>query len=232
MLMLAIDTSGSICTIAFGDENGILAEYHFYHKLNLLQRIMQVIDKIITDIDKKIDDIDGIVVSLGPGSFTGLRIGITTAKMLAFTIDKPIVGVGTLDAIAYTQSQSQSDVICSMIHARKGEVYYGLFDKSGSSLEECGVIEIDALLGKLEKYKNICFCGSGADVNSEELVKMFPTAFVAPKYLSFARGGAIIDMGIKKLNVGECDNPATLVPLYLKKPTPVVRLEEKEKEIS
>ena len=118
MLTLAIDSSQDICAIALGNDSQLLAEYHFHHKMNLLRRILPVIDVVLNDAGHKPADLDGIIVSLGPGSFTGLRIGVTVAKSLAYTLGKPIVGVPTLQAIARGMAEGSTELVCPMIFAR------------------------------------------------------------------------------------------------------------------
>lgn len=233
MLILAIDSSQEICAIALGRDSQLLAEYHFYHKMNLLKRIVPVIDQLLDDAGSKPSDLEGIIVSLGPGSFTGLRIGITIAKTLAYTLAKPIVGVPTLDAIAIGVASCATELICPMIFARANEVYWSLFDSSGEiRLEDYAVATIHEVLESVAKHGvSVTFCGTGATRNEEAIRHKFGTsAVVAKNWADFARGAALLELGAKRLHHGSVDNAQTLTPMYLRKPTPVIRLETGEFE--
>ena len=235
MLTLAIDSSQEICTIALGKDSQVLAEYHFYHKMNLLRRILPVIDMLLRDAGHKPADLDGIIASLGPGSFTGLRIGVTVAKSLAYTLGKPIVGVPTLEAIARGVAESATELICPMIFARAHEVYWALFDCSGEMrLEDCAVSPLsEALESVAARGVSVMFCGSGATRNEEAIRHKFGNqAVIARPWADFARGAALLDIGAKRLLNGPIDDPSTLSPMYIRKPTPVVRLETGEFEKS
>ena len=236
MLTLAIDSSQEICTIALGRDSQLLAEYHFHHKMNLLKRIVPVIDQLLNDAGFKPSDLEGIVVSLGPGSFTGLRIGVTIAKTLSYTLQKPIAGVPTLDAIAVGVASCATELICPMIFARANEVYWSLYDSSGEvRMEDYGVATIHEVLELVSKRGlGVTFCGTGATRNREAIRHKFGTAAVVAKsWADFARGAALLELGAKRLHTGSADNAQTLTPMYIRKPTPVIKMEtgefEKEK---
>lgn len=228
MLTIAIDSSQEICTLALGRDSAIVAEYHFAHKMNLLRRMLPNIEILLTDAGLSTSDIDGVIVSLGPGSFTGLRIGGTIAKSLAYVLGKPIVGIGTLDAIAYGAAPAEGALICPMMFARADEVYYSLFDSNaGTRLHDYAVSSIDVVLEELiATGKPVRFVGTGARRNWERIsAYLGDLASLAPSWYDFARGAALIDLGAKRLMAGEDDNAMTLNPIYVRKPTPVVKLE-------
>lgn len=228
MLAIAIDSSQDICTLALGKDGQLISEYHFFHKMNLLKRIVPDIDDLLSDAGYSVRDLECIIISLGPGSFTGLRIGVTIAKSLAFVLNKPIVGIGTLDAIARSSAPSEADYICPMIFARAKEVYWSLFDSTGSSrLLDYAVSPIDEVLGKLaEKDGRIRFCGTGATRNTQDIKnRLEDKAIISEPWANFARGAALLDMGMKRLAEDNVDNALILSPLYVRKPTPVIKLE-------
>jgi len=231
MLSLAIDSSQDICALALGRDGQLLTELHFHHKMNLLRRLMPNVEQILSDAGHVVKDLDAVVISLGPGSFTGLRIGVTIAKTLAYTLAKPIVGVGTLDAIARGCAPTSADLICPMIHARTGEVYWSLFDSSGEvRLAEYEVATVVHVLEEAAKRgASVHFCGSGAAKNAEAIRHRFGnSALVEQAWSDFARGAVLLEIGEKRLRDGIADDALTLAPLYVKKPTPVVRLESGE----
>ncbi|MGI6294730.1 MAG: tRNA (adenosine(37)-N6)-threonylcarbamoyltransferase complex dimerization subunit type 1 TsaB [Armatimonadota bacterium] len=220
MLTLAIDSSQEICTLAIGRGYSVLAEYHFAHKMNLLRRLLPNIENVLSDCELRTADLDAVIMGLGPGSFTGLRIGGTTAKSLAYGLGKPIVGVGTLDAMARGAANGET-VVCPMIFARVDEVYWSLFDATGRErLADYAVSRINDVLDHLCEVQNrVHFCGTGARRNWEIIShKMGEKASIAPVWADFTRGAAMIDLGMRRLEAGDVDDAMTLAPLYVRKP--------------
>jgi tRNA threonylcarbamoyladenosine biosynthesis protein TsaB len=235
MLILGIDTSEEIGVITLGKDSQLLAEYHFHCRMSLLRRLIPNVERVMSDAGQSVSDLGGIAICLGPGSFTGLRIGVTTAKSLAYTLRKPIEGIGTHDAIAVSCGPSTTHLICPMTHARAGEVYWSLFDSTGEvRLEDPVVGPISEAFDAIAKRGgSALFCGSGAARNAEAIRHRFGAgALVGKPWTSFARGAAIIQIATHKFRDGLADDPMTLVPLYIRKPTPVVRLETGEFEHS
>lgn len=231
MLTLAIDSSQEIGTIALGKDTALITEYHFYHKMNLLQRIHPTIEQVLSDAGHTTRDLDAIVVSTGPGSFTGLRIGVTVAKTLAYTLGKPIVGIPTLDAISRGVSPTPARFICPMMHARADEVYWALFDSTAEvRLADYEASPLNDVFHELEQRgETILFCGSGATRHAEAIRHRFGNnAYTTKPWNDFARGAALLELGHHRLQRGEADDPVTLTPMYVKKPTPVVKLETGE----
>ncbi len=220
MLTLAIDSSQEICTLAIGRGYSVVAEYHFAHKMNLLRRLLPNIENVLSDCELTTADLDAVIMGLGPGSFTGLRIGGTTAKSLAYVLGKPVVGVGTLDAMARGAANGEA-VVCPMIFARVDEVYWAVFDAAGQTrLEDYAVSRInDVLDNVLDVHKKVHFCGTGARRNWEIISqKMGENASIAPVWADFTRGAAMIELGMSRLEAGDVDDTMTLAPLYVRKP--------------
>ncbi|MCE5324159.1 tRNA (adenosine(37)-N6)-threonylcarbamoyltransferase complex dimerization subunit type 1 TsaB [bacterium] len=231
MLTIAIDSSQDMCTLALGQKSQLLAEYHFHHKMSLLRRLVPNIEMMLSDAGHKPHDLEAVIVSLGPGSFTGLRIGITTAKTLAWTLGIPIVGMPTLDAIAMGAADTAVEIICPMIFARASEVYWTLMDSTADvRLAEYGVSPISDVMVEVEKRGlKACFCGTGATRNAEKIRHKFGNEAVVTKpWTDFARGAALLELGNKRLSEGHVDDAFTLTPMYIRKPTPVVKLEAGE----
>jgi tRNA threonylcarbamoyladenosine biosynthesis protein TsaB len=232
MLTIAIDSSGEIGTLALGENGKLIYELHYQHNMNLLKRLNPNIEQMMNDTGRSIQEIEGVIISLGPGSFTGLRIGITVAKSLAYVLNKPIVGIPTLDAIAYGSVPNFADFICPMIHARAGEVYFSLFNSDCSKkLADYDAAEIGEVINILDnkiENKKIIFCGTGAINNPEIIIEKFGKRAVILDYAkSFARGTSLIELGTKRLENKDFDNAYTITPMYIRKPTPVVRFENK-----
>lgn len=227
-MLIAIDSSQEICTLALGRDSQLVAEYHFAHKMNLLRRLLPNIDAMLADTGIDKSDLDGVVVSLGPGSFTGLRIGVTIAKSLAYVLGKPIMGIGTLDAMAHGVLTADGGLVCPMIFARADEVYWSHFDGiSGERLNEYAVATVDEVLDVLaKKGGRVRFLGAGAKRNWDAISSRIGNqAMLAPAWNDFVRGAALIELGSRRMAAGDVDDAMTLSPVYVRKPTPVVRLE-------
>ncbi|MDO8682750.1 MAG: tRNA (adenosine(37)-N6)-threonylcarbamoyltransferase complex dimerization subunit type 1 TsaB, partial [Armatimonadota bacterium] len=148
MLILALDTSGDVCTIALCDDSGLVAQTVFKHKMDLLQRLAPNIKWALDDSGLTPNDLDAVAVSLGPGSFTGIRIGVTTAKGLAYAADKKIIGLPTLDILAAGMMAEPMDLIVPLLVARPGEVYNAIYRFDGkrpAKLTEDSALSIDEL---------------------------------------------------------------------------------------
>ena len=226
MLALAIDTSGNTAGLALGREDVLLAEYHFRNKMDLLRRLMPNVRSIISDARLTPSDLEGIVIALGPGSFTGLRIGVTAAKALAYALKKPIVGVPTLDVMARGLVPFKG-IICPMIYAKPGEVYAALYESDGVTLQKTmpdAAISIDALSDQLRELgtRNILLSGDGARCNLEAMRQL---GAIAPPEHDFPRASVLLTMGIERLSAGEEDDLFSLIPHYVRRPTPEIRLE-------
>lgn len=135
MNILAIDTSNQTMGVAILSDGQVLAEYITIVKNNHSVRLMPAINQVMKDCNVKPTDLDKIVVAKGPGSYTGVRIGLSTAKTMAWTLDIPIVGVSSLEVVAY-QGANQEHSICPFFDARRGLVYTGLYNAdSNGNLE-------------------------------------------------------------------------------------------------
>lgn len=233
MLAIAIDSSQDIGCIALGDDSRLVAEYHYAHKMDLLRRITPNIESILSDAGRAVQDLDCAIVSLGPGSFTGLRIGVTVAKSLAYVLQKPIIGVGTLDALARGVAPAKTDVICPMIFARSGEVYWSLFDSSGlERLEDYRVSSLEEVLNAVAERGSAHFCGTGARRNADAIsATLGDSATVAAPWADFARGAVLLELGMRRFAAGDVDDAFALTPLYVRKPTPVLRMETGKFEV-
>ncbi len=170
MLILAIDTSAATASAALMEDDKALASFSVNLRLEHSRRILMMIDEVIKLSEKKISDVELLCVSNGPGSFTGLRIGVSTIKGLGFVKDIPCCGVSTLEALAENLSDvSEETVICPVMDARRDEFYNALFIKKGSSIERLTddrAISYDELFKALEeKYsdKKTLVNGDGTD---------------------------------------------------------------------
>lgn len=230
MLILAIDTSTKVGAVAiYSEEKGVIAEIILNCGNNHSENIMNAVDALFKMSKSSIKDIDKIAVSIGPGSFTGIRIGVGIAKGLAYSLNKPIVGVNTLDIIANLAGFIDTDMkVISMIDARKERVYCGIYDNIDGKLQ----LEKDYFDGEikeiLEGYKNnkVLFLGDGA-INYKEIISevMGEKGLFYSRSLSIPRAAILAEIASER----ESDNLITLEPYYISK-SQAERKEIHEKE--
>ena len=172
MKILAIDTSSKICSVSILDNDKLIIENHNDDEKTHSQKLMPIIDETFKQSNLTLDDIDLIACCQGPGSFTGIRIGISTAKAFADVKNIPIIGVTSLEALCY--NINSNGLIASIIDAKHDNVYFGLYELNNSNLT---VIEaplscsIQTAIDVLKKYdgKNVTLVGDGSAVHKEIL---------------------------------------------------------------
>lgn len=229
MLILAIDTATKIGSVAlYEDKTGIVGEINLYVKVNHSNVIMKAVDSLFDLSGYTIKDVDKIAVTTGPGSFTGIRIGVAIAKGLAYSLKKPIIGINELDVLAET-GEEREGLIVPLIDARKERVYYSQYKYENRKLvrkEEYKDGELRDILEKL-KGEKVVFIGDGAIVN-QELIKeiMGEDNIVFSKANSIPRAAMAAQMALHH----EDDNIYTLEPFYLNKSQAEREKEEREKK--
>jgi len=179
---------------------------------------MSAIDHLLQAASLGIQEIDGIAVGLGPGSFTGLRIGVTTAKSLAYSIQKPVMAIASLDALA-AQYLFTDLLICPMLDARKREVYTAFYRNPGARVErlsDYAVIAPERFLR--EVTEPVLFLGDGVFPYRQSIeMTLGEYALFADAAHLLPRGSLIAKLGYDRLRAGDYDNCLALTPLYLRK---------------
>jgi len=218
-MYLAIDTSTDTAGLALAQENEVLAELSWYCEQNHSTQLLPRLTHLLSQSGLNIQSTSGIIVARGPGSFNGLRVGISTAKGLAFSLGIPIVGISSLEAEAYQHAES-SLPICPIFDARRGEIATAIYQKKNS--EWCQLIAehistVEALCSQITT-KTI-FCGELIPSIATELKKQLKQkAVIPPSATESQRAISLAKLGAKRLEAGDYDNPATLQPLYLRRP--------------
>ena len=177
MKFLAIDTSTDYLSLAVMHDDKVLARIHRKAPRSHSSLLMPMIDRILKRSKTTLKDLDGFCLSIGPGSFTGLRIGAATVKGLAFVTKKPVVAVPTLDAIA-VNGKRFCGIICPVLDARKNKVYASIYKSDGNRVKRISgflLVEVADLLKMLEKYDDVSFLGDFA----ERIVGLLPGAKIA-----------------------------------------------------
>lgn len=215
MLILGIDTSTNVGTVAiYSDTKGTLGEISVNINKTHSENIMVMIDELFKLTNTTINDIDKIAVSIGPGSFTGIRIGVAVAKGLASATNCKIVGVNELDVIAGNSTSNECE-ICSIIDARKERGYYCTFKYENGILKQLEDYKVGELREFLETRKEIrtVYLGDGA-INYKNLISNIvgENGLFSPKSLNLPRASVVAELGINNE-----DNLYTMEPIYLSK---------------
>ncbi len=222
MKILGIDTSTPIGSVALIDGENIVAE----HTLNIVQahssRLMPAIDTVLKWGDITPDTLDGCAIGIGPGSFTGIRIGIATAKSLCYAVDKPIVGISTLEAIAYNLRWTDG-IVCPILDARRSEIYGSVFHGGTEwhRLTDDLCLPIDAFLNELNKHisqnPTTIFVGDGlATYGHTVRNQLGETVNFADAIFNVPRGASIARLGAQRMKQGDTDSYWNLVPNYVR----------------
>lgn len=228
MPVLAIETATMVGSIAIVDAARVISELTLNVRATHSERLMAAIDRLLSDAGLAVNDMDGIAVSIGPGSFTGLRIGISAAKGLAYASGKPLIGVPTLDALSLNLPFSRYQ-ICPMQDARKEEVYAALY-RPGTLFPEKITDDLAippaALADKITK--ETVFIGDGVNIYRDLLVTQLGGLYKeAPISLQLPRASNIGILALKRLEQGGSDDPFAMIPRYIRKCEAEMRLKGK-----
>jgi len=215
MRILALDTSTLAGSVALLEDELIRAEVNMNLGGKHTERLLPGMDWIFQELDLEPRQIEAIAVGIGPGSFTGLRVGLATAKGLAVSLEIPIVGVMSLDALAW-QARFYEGKILALIDARKGQVfarfYQGGADFSG--LAEPVVVNPEELAAKIPDQTLVV--GEGLRACAGVFAKLEGRIIIAGAEFDSPRGSIIGRLGLLRLKQGESDSPDRLVPVYLR----------------
>ncbi len=218
MKVLGIDTSTRCGSVGLMDEGEVVSEYLLNISITHSERLLTTIDLLLKEAHCSVKEIDGWAISLGPGSFTGLRIGVSTIKGLAYATQKPVAGVSSLDVLA-SQISPTPFLICPILDARKGEVYtaFYAYDELNHLQRQSDYLAVkpEDLIEKIRE-KTI-FVGDGTKTYGDLLrhhlssMALFPdTSFHLP------HGGVVAKLGGKFLQRGEYLNLETFTPIYVR----------------
>ena len=225
MKILGVDTSTAVGSIGIIEDESVVAEYSLNIMAMHSARLMPAIDDMLKRAELTVRDIDAFAVAIGPGSFTGLRIGVATVKGLCYALNKPIVGIVTLDALAYNL-RFVDKLICPILDARRGEVYSAVYRSGDGLLRQTDYLctKIEALLEYLTEPT--IFLGDGLPRYREIIVDTLKNnAIIAEPLLGFCRGAVVALLGYARLSKGESDDYFSLTPFYIRRPEAEVKFE-------
>lgn len=220
MKILALDSSGLVASVAVVEDEQLLAEYTVNYKKTHSQTLLPMLDEIGKMIELDLNTIDAIAVAAGPGSFTGLRIGSATAKGLGLALNKPLIPVPTVDALAYNLYDT-CGVICPMMDARRKQVYTGIYRFTDHQLEavsEQKAVGVEELIQELNELgEKVTFLGDGVAVYQEILKEQMKVPYsFAPAHLNKQRAGAVGALAQKYYQQGKTVTAAEHQPEYLR----------------
>ena len=233
MKILALESSGLVASVAVWEDYKIIGEFSTNFKKTHSQTLLPMLDKVVQMLELKLEEIDAIAVSKGPGSFTGLRIGSATAKGLGLALDKPLIGVPTVDALAYNLYGTKR-LICPMMDARRAQVYTGLYTFEGGQFKivcpqkACSLEEIAEQINALGK--ETILLGDGVPVYEKMIKDMLHVPYsMAPAHLAYQRAGALASLAAIYFEEGKTETAKAFKPDYLRVSQAERELMEKDK---
>lgn len=220
MTVLAIDTSSSVAAVAVSRDGVLLGEYTLNNGLTHSQRLLPMVNELLKSLGMSINDIDVFACSSGPGSFTGLRIGISSVKGFAFPENKPCVAVSGLEAIAFNHLHTDY-IICPLMDARAGQVYNAIYKRFRGKLKAVSqprAVEIEKVIAELKALdEKVLFLGDGVRPNLEIIKTLGTKAVIGEFNNNMQRAATIALIAEEKAKKGETVAPAELEAEYLRK---------------
>ncbi len=222
-MYLAIDTSTDNAGLAVVKDGRLLAELNWHCRQNHSVELMPRLEQLLQQAEVELQSVKGIVVARGPGSFNGLRVGVSTAKGLGYSLEVPLAGIGTLEAAAW-QHAATGLPVCPLFNAGRSEfaaAIYQLKEGQWQTTLENHITSVEALCKKI-KVRTI-FCGEATESAFEQIKeKLGQKAIIASPAARLRRAAFLAELGIKRLEVGEGEDPVSLQPIYLRQP-PITR---------
>lgn len=234
MKILALDSSGLVASVAVTEDDNLLGEYTINYKKTHSQTLLPMLDEVAKMIELDLKTVDAIAVSAGPGSFTGLRIGSATAKGLALALDKKIVSVPTVGALAYN-IWNCTDVICPLMDARRQQTYTGLYTfedgRMQTLLPQC-VVQIEEIINKVNDMgKPVVFLGDGVPVFADFIAQHCKVPYqYAPAHCNKQRAASVAALGAILYGEGKAEPAAEHKPDYLRLSQAERERQEKERD--
>jgi len=218
-MLLAIDTSTDTASLALVQDSQVLAELTWHCGQNHTTMLLPQLVHLLNQTGLGLQSLSGVIVAKGPGSFNGLRVGISTAKGLAFSLGIPLVGISTLEVAAYQHAETGLP-ICPILNAGRGEIATAIYQKKYNKwlrLAAEHITTVEALCSQITT-KTI-FCGEFTPFIVTQLREQLrQRAVIPPPATRLRRAGFLAELGQQRLEAGNYDNPATLQPLYLRRP--------------
>lgn len=234
MLTLALDTATRSGSVALLEQDRIIGARYFHPpKLEHSRRLFVEVDDLLRSSGRQAESLDGVAVSVGPGSYTGLRIGLSAAKGLCLASGAALVTVSTMDAIA-TGLPYSADTVCTIVGSRSGEVCWALYETADGHPTVVSASRIDPVpevLPKLPSRTPVILCGEGAFA-FVDLVRDFPHCRCAPEPVSKPLACYVGYLGHAKLKAGEAEKLDSAEPEYLRTPNYETAVQQRARKAS
>lgn len=220
MKILAIDSSGLVASVAIVTEDTVLGSYSVNFKKTHSQTLLPMVEEVMKMTETEAEDLDAVAVTNGPGSYTGLRIGSSTAKGLAMVWNKPVIPVPTVDALAANLA-GRTGIICPIMDARRGQVYTGIYRYEGNQLvavkpQVCTLLS-DVIAEINAMGEVVTFLGDGVPVHKDTIEEQVKVPFTwAPMHLTVQNAAALGWLACGYFREGKTVTAAELVPDYLR----------------
>ena len=220
MKLLALDSSGLVASVAVVEDDNMLAEYTVNYKKTHSQTLLPMLDEIVRMTEQDLGTVDAIAVAAGPGSFTGLRIGSATAKGLGLALDKPLIAVPTVDALAFNLYGSSAR-ICPIMDARRSQVYTGVYTFAGDEFRVLSPQRPQAVSDLVEELNagegEVIFLGDGVPVYRKTIEEQMKVPFqFAPAHCNKQRAACVAVLGMRYFREGKYETAAEHAPDYLR----------------
>jgi tRNA threonylcarbamoyladenosine biosynthesis protein TsaB len=228
MYILGIETSTTTGSVAIISESSVIAQYSLNIEITHSERLMSTVDRVLKDTGIAIGEMDGYAVAIGPGSFTGLRIGLAAVKGLALVTGKPIAAVPTLQALAWNLPHAAHPV-CPMLDARKKEVYAATYRFEGPVLVHVMAEAVLSLASLSERMSGTTiFTGEASHLFRGEIQEIFgERALFAPHSAILPSASTVAELGLEMIKRGKQADPDSLTPMYIRRPEAEVAWEKK-----
>jgi tRNA threonylcarbamoyladenosine biosynthesis protein TsaB len=222
-MILAIDTSTDMSSIAiYKPIQGVLAEQSWLSGREQTTQLIPNIQRVMSLVGVTVRDLTGIAVATGPGSFSGVRIGISVAKTMAYSLQIPLWGVPALDALAYSQVAVTAAQVCAVLSMGRSRLAWSLYRTRGTRWQRLTPYsnstaeEMAAAVKQHESNVATLFCGEISPETAATLHKQLGNeASIAPAAAGVRRASYLAELALQRANRGESDDPATLQPIYL-----------------
>lgn len=218
MILLAVDTATRVCGVALSEDDTVRIEYTADHGQTHARHVLRMIRTVLDEAGCGIDQLDGFCVTVGPGSFTGLRIGLSTVKGLALAADKPVTGVSSLDALAYP-FEGADELVCPFVDARKKEVYTALYRWGADGFKIASPPRVTAPDAALSEIDTPCrFVGNGVRLYQEEIIsRLGKRAILSSPVHDSIRASVIARLGYRRFLEHGGESPHALFPVYIRR---------------
>lgn len=226
MLILSVDSSSQAATAALMCDGELLSEYTQNQKKTHSIKMLPMIEEMLLDVGISLSDIDYFACGIGPGSFTGLRIGVATMRGFAKTLNKPCVAVNSLEVLANNVFGFSKKVV-SLLSARENECFCAIYENGEEVLSPC-VLTLEEICEKV-KDSECLLVGDGAVINREHFEKALPKALFTNERNNMISASSMAEVALCKIESGEVCDAEGLIPLYLRKSQAEREYDEKVK---